>query len=101
MRLFLNSALVALLVASGAPVLAATVVKLAPATGHPNLPVTMSGSGFADAEAVDIYIDTVDSLLAVSSATGTIKAAITIPAAAQPGLHYVTAIGRKSGDAVP
>jgi outer membrane protein assembly factor BamB len=79
-------------------VLAATVVTLAPATGHPNLPVTVSGSGFASGEAVDIYIDTVDSLLAVS-ATGTIKATITIPAAAQPGLHYVTAIGRRSGDA--
>jgi outer membrane protein assembly factor BamB len=99
MRLVLKSALAALLVVSGAPAFAATVVTLAPTTGHPNLPVTVTGSGFANTEAVDIYIDTVDSLLAVSTATGTIRAAITIPAAAQPGLHYVTAIGRKSGDA--
>jgi len=99
MRYFLKGALVALLAALGTPVLAQTLVTLTPATGHPNLPVTVSGSGFADSEAVDIYIDTVDSLLAVSGATGSIKVSITMPAAAQPGLHYVTAIGRRSGDA--
>jgi outer membrane protein assembly factor BamB len=98
-RHFLKSAMVALFIVPGAPVLAATVMTLAPVAGHPNLPVTVSGSGFAGGEAVDIYIDTMDSLLAVSSATGTIKATITIPAAAQPGPHFVTAIGRRSGDA--
>jgi outer membrane protein assembly factor BamB len=99
MRHFLKGAIVASLAALGMPAFAGTLVTLAPATGHPNLPVTVSGSGFADGEAVDIYIDTVDSLLAVSTATGTVKASITMPAAAQPGLHYVTAIGRRSGDA--
>ena len=99
MRLFLKNVLATLVFVSGAPALAATVVTLAPTTGHPSLPVTVSASGFADGEAVDIYIDTVDSLLAVSSAMGTFKASITMPASAQPGLHYVTAIGRKSGDA--
>ncbi len=49
---------------------------------------------------VDIYLDVTDTLLAVTSATGTLAASLTIPASAQPGVHYITAIGRKSGDTV-
>jgi outer membrane protein assembly factor BamB len=94
-----KTALLAFGFAAGAPAIAATVVTLVPVTGHPNLPVTVSGSGFGASEAVDVYVDTVDTLLAVSSATGTIKATVTMPASAQPGSHYITAIGRKSGDA--
>jgi outer membrane protein assembly factor BamB len=86
-------------VAFAAPALAATVVTLAPATGHPNLPVTVTGSGFGAAEAVDVYVDTVDSVLVASSATGTVSVPITMPASAQPGSHFVTAVGRKSGNA--
>jgi outer membrane protein assembly factor BamB len=85
--------------ALGAPAFAATVVTLAPAMGHPNLPVTVTGSGFGLSEAVDIYLDTVDTALVASSATGTISVPITMPASAQPGSHFVTAIGRKSGNA--
>ena len=40
-----------------------------------------------------------DTLLLVSSATGTFSGSVTIPATASPGKHYITAIGRKSGDA--
>ena len=78
---------------------AQSAVVLTPILGHPNLPVTVSGSGFADREAIDIYVDTVDTLLLVSSATGTFTGSVTIPASAQPGTHYITAIGRHSGDA--
>jgi outer membrane protein assembly factor BamB len=46
-----------------------------------------------------VYVDTVDTLLLVSSATGTFSGSVTIPATASPGTHYITAIGRKSGDA--
>jgi outer membrane protein assembly factor BamB len=61
--------------------------------------VTLSGTGFGDSEAVDVYVDTVDTLLLVSSASGAIAASMTIPASEQPGLHYLTAIGRHSGSA--
>jgi outer membrane protein assembly factor BamB len=67
--------------------------------GHPNQPVTLSGTGFADREAVDLYFDTADVQLKVSSSTGTITGSLTIPVGASPGTHYLTAIGRRSGDA--
>jgi len=78
---------------------AASVVTLSPASAHPTQAITLSATGFGDSEAVDIYVDTVDSLLLVTSATGTLSASVTVPAAAQPGTHYITAIGRHSGDA--
>ena len=81
------------------PACAQGVVKVGPSSGHPNQPVTVSGSGFGHSEAIDIYVDTVDSLLLVSTATGTFSGSVTIPASAQPGKHYVTAVGRQSGDA--
>ena len=99
MRHFAKAALASLSIILNAGALAATTVSLQPATGHPNLAVTLTGSGFGVSEAVDIYIDTVDTLLAVSSATGALSVPITIPAAAQPGFHYVTGISRKSGSA--
>ena len=78
---------------------AATAVKVTPASGHPTAVITVSGTAFADLEAIDVYVDTVDTLLLVSSATGTFSGSVTIPATASPGTHYITAIGRKSGDA--
>jgi len=78
---------------------AASTVKLSPATLHPNLPMTATGAGFADSEAVDVYLDTTDTMLTVSSATGTFSATVSVPASAAPGKHTITAIGRKSGDA--
>ncbi len=89
----------ALALLTAAPLAAAQTVALAPLAGHPTQAVTLSGSGFANSEAVDIYIDTTDTLLLVASPTGTLSGAITIPATAQPGPHYITAIGRRSGDA--
>ena len=83
----------------GTPVLAQSVVALSPNVGPPTQALTVAGSGFGASEAVDVYIDTVDTLLVVSTATGTFRVASAIPATAQPGNHYVTAIGRKSGDA--
>ena len=81
-----------------APALAETV-KVTPASGHPTAVITVSGTAFGDLEAIDVYVDTVDTLLLVSSATGTFSGSVTIPATASPGKHYITAIGRKSGDA--
>lgn len=78
---------------------AASIVKATPASGHPTAAITVSGTAFGDLEAIDVYVDTVDTLLLVSSATGTFSGSVTIPATASPGKHYITAIGRKSGDA--
>ena len=91
------SAFLMALAATGAPAWGA--VTLAPASGHPNLSVTISGSSFGASEAVDVYVDTADTLLLATTATGTFSGALTIPASAQPGKHYVTAIGRNSGTA--
>jgi len=66
---------------------------------HPNYSLGATGSGFADSEAIDVYVDTVDTTLVVSSATGTFSATALVPANAQPGKHHITAIGRRSGDA--
>ena len=76
---------------------AASVVTPVPAVAHPTQVVTVNGSGFADSEAVDVYFDTTDTLLLVSSATGTLTGSVSIPASALPGQHSFTAIGRHSG----
>jgi outer membrane protein assembly factor BamB len=78
---------------------AASIVTPAPTSGHPGQAVSIKGSGFANSEAVDVYLDTTDTLLLVSSATGTLTGSITIPADATPGPHSITAIGRRSTDA--
>jgi outer membrane protein assembly factor BamB len=72
-------------------------LSLAPAVGHPGINVGVSGAGFGKSEAVDVYIDTVDSALLVSSATGGLSGAVVMPASAAPGPHSITAIGRHSG----
>ena len=74
-------------------------VKVAPVSGHPGVTASLTGSGFGDSEAVDVYVDTTDTMLTVSSATGTLTASVTIPASEQPGAHFLTAIGRRTGDA--
>ncbi len=78
---------------------AASIVTPAPVVGPPTQLVAITGSGFANSEAVDVYFDTTDTLLIVSSATGTLTGSITIPASAAPGTHSITAIGRRSTDA--
>jgi outer membrane protein assembly factor BamB len=78
---------------------AASIVTPKPTSGTPTQAIAITGSGFGDSEAVDVYLDTTDTLLLVSSATGTLTGSITIPVSALPGAHSVTAIGRKSGDA--
>jgi outer membrane protein assembly factor BamB len=76
---------------------AQSVVKVAPSTPHPAQSVTVSGSGFGNSEAIDVYLDTADVLLLVSSGTGTLSGPLSVPAATSPGVHYVTAVGRHSG----
>jgi outer membrane protein assembly factor BamB len=78
---------------------ASTTVTLTPGSGHPGQADTVAGAGFGGTEAVDLYFDTGDTALLVTGATGAFSTSLTVPTAAQPDTHYVTAIGRRSGDA--
>jgi outer membrane protein assembly factor BamB len=77
---------------------AATAVTLSPASGHPSTVVTVSGTNFGASEAVDVYVDLVDTALLGSSSTGSVSGSVTIPASAAPGQHTITAVGRRTGD---
>ena len=58
----------------------------------------VSGSGFGSNEDVDIYFDTTDLALAQSDASGSFSGiVIEVPASAVPGTHYVSVVGRSSG----
>jgi len=59
--------------------------------------VAASGTKFGANEAVDVYFDGYDLLLAVTNSAGNFSHTFKIPAWEQPGTHWVTAIGRKSG----
>src|SRR5689334_17318659 len=79
---------------------AATSIVATPASGHPALSVGVNGSGFGASEAIDVYFDTTDEMLVVSNSAGAFtKHAFNVPANAQPGQHWITAIGRHSGNA--
>jgi outer membrane protein assembly factor BamB len=73
-------------------------VTVSPDGGHPKLKVFIDGRGFGAKEAVDIYFDTADVLLAVTDKAGRFSGYnLRIPASATPGTHWVTAIGRRDG----
>jgi outer membrane protein assembly factor BamB len=68
---------------------------LSPAIGPPTTNVQVSGAGFPASTAVDIYFDTTDEVLAVTSATGTFSGIVVkVPASAVPGAHWITAVAR-------
>ena len=84
---------------SGDPAHADTSLLLSAGTGHPGVRLSIAGAGFAPSEAIDLYVDTVDTSLLVTSSTGAFGSTVVIPASAGPGQHVVTAIGRRVGDA--
>src|SRR5579862_3956005 len=78
--------------------LAQPAVTVSPAIGPPTDKATVSGTGFAADEAVDIYFDTTDLALAATGPGGLFTGiGLIIPASASPGEHWVTGIGRQSG----
>ena len=63
--------------------------------------ISMSGSGFSPRELVDIYLDTNQLALAATNAKSAFSlGSIRIPAATSPGLHWITAVARKTHRAV-
>jgi glucose dehydrogenase len=83
-------------------VFAAPVLTMTPNSGgHPKVVRQISGTGFTANEAVDVYFDTTDKFLAVTDGSGAFaNHELDIPKDALPGTHWITAIGRKTGDAV-
>lgn len=99
----MNASAVALavfaIVAAG-PALAAPVITDSPTRGHPGVATQVSGTGFAAGEAVDIYFDTTDMVLGITNASGKFGPyRLKVPLTTGPGTHYITAIGRRNGDA--
>ncbi len=75
-------------------------VSVSPVSGPPGTPVTVTGSGFRANEEVDLYVGTADQVLVASNGAGNISySGLVIPASAQPGDAWVSAVGRSSGDA--
>jgi outer membrane protein assembly factor BamB len=74
-------------------------VASSPGIASPTAAATIYFSGFDAEEAVDLYFDTTDFALGVTTGTGVGNVAVTIPATATPGNHFISAVGRKSGDA--
>jgi outer membrane protein assembly factor BamB len=73
---------------------------MSPAVGPPGSTTTITGSGFAQYEAIDVYFDTTDVRLQAADANGNFSGlALVIPTSAQPGTHWITLVGRHSGDA--
>jgi outer membrane protein assembly factor BamB len=68
-----------------------------PAVRPPGTKTTVTGTGFAPNEAVDMYFDTTDEVLASADVLGDFSVKLTVPASATPGKHWITAIGRTSG----
>src|SRR6185312_1172995 len=80
--------------------LAAPAITVTPASDHPSAKVGVTGAGFGAGETIDIYFDTTDELLAISDANGRIsKHTFKTSADTLPGQHWVTAVGRRDGDA--
>ncbi|HXZ39926.1 MAG TPA: hypothetical protein VEG68_04240 [Terriglobales bacterium] len=67
---------------------AAPKVALSPTIGPPTTSISVSGSGFPDSTVVDIYFDTTELVLTVTTATGTFSGVtILLPTSAIPGTH--------------
>ncbi len=75
-------------------------VSLSAAIGPPTTLLTVYYSGFGAYEPVDLYFDTGDIGLSSAISTGAGNLPFTIPASAHPGVHWITAIGRRSVNSV-
>lgn len=73
---------------------AAPEVKVSPGFGPPTTTVKVTGTGFSAGRMVDVFLDTTDMALKVTSATGTFTANIKVPASMEPGVHWVSAVVR-------
>jgi outer membrane protein assembly factor BamB len=78
---------------------AAPTIALSVKIGHPTIATQVSGSGFTANEAVDVYFDTTDEFLTTADSTGAFpNHELDVPKDALPGSHWITAVGRQTGD---
>lgn len=73
-----------------------TAITLKPAGGPPTTKVMVNGTGFGPAERVTVDFDTTLAATATTSAAGSFSTPLTVPAAALPRQHTVTATGQAS-----
>jgi len=69
-------------------------VQASPSFGQPLTVLQISGAGFRPSTAVDIYFDTADQALAITTAQGLISMQVQVPATAQPGTHWISLVAR-------
>jgi hypothetical protein len=75
-------------------------IALSRNAGPPTSAISVSGSGFAADEAVDIYEGSTDVVVASTDINGTLSGIpITIPSWAPPGVVWISAVGRHSQSA--
>lgn len=70
-------------------------LRISRSSGTPGSSVTVSGTGFGVHQAVDLYFDTSDKVLASTNGKGAFAGlALRVPSSALPGTHYITAVQR-------
>jgi outer membrane protein assembly factor BamB len=76
--------------------LVTAAVKVTPAFAHPGQSVTVSGSGFAAGESVQIAFDRTPATLLTADGSGLINGSAIVPTSATPGGHTFQATGQTS-----
>ncbi len=77
-------------------VLTTPAITLSASSGPPTTNVTVTGTGFAPYERVNVYFQSTDLLAAATNATGALHAVdLTIPASTQPGNYWITVEGKR------
>jgi hypothetical protein len=79
------------------PVDVTACIALSPVAGPPGTPVTVTGSGYAKGDTVDVFFDRKLVATVDADSAGRISATIVVPQHAAPGAHLVTASGQASG----
>jgi hypothetical protein len=70
-------------------------VTVSPHSGPPTSTSVVSGKGFGAYKVVDIFFDTTDEALVVANGSGTFSGiAVSTPASAKPGTHWISAVQR-------
>jgi hypothetical protein len=72
-------------------------IDLTPASGPTGTTISVTGSGFGDYRAIDIYFDIREIVLTVTSGGGRFAVTSVIPAGANPGRHEITTVQRGAG----
>jgi len=76
---------------------AAASLTLSKTSGPPTTAITVKLKGFAPAKLVDVFVDSTDACVLITSATGAGTCSLKVPDAAQPGTHWITAAVRATG----